>query len=87
MESAIKSVKSRLVYEYLFDKLNITLTKKEYNEKLEAFYNENKIYYMYYFGITDVDGVEEYFGKETLEMEFEYDKLSEKLLDHITIVD
>ena len=87
METAIKSVKSRLVYEYLFDKLDITLTKKEYNTKLEEFYNENQVYYMYYFGITDVEGLEDYFGKDTLEMEFKYDILSEKLLDQITIVD
>lgn len=86
LETAIKSVKSRLVYEYLFDKLEVSLTKKEYNTKLEEFYNENKTYYMYYFGITDVDGVEDYFGKETLEMEFKYDILSEKLLDQVTIV-
>ncbi|MBE6608047.1 MAG: hypothetical protein E7633_05795 [Ruminococcaceae bacterium] len=85
METAIKSVKSRLVYEYLFDKLGVTLSKKDYNTKLEEFYNENKTYYMYYFGITDVQGVEDYFGKETLETEFKYDILAEKLLDQVTV--
>ncbi len=85
LETAIKSVKSRLVYEYLFDKLDVSITKKEYKTKLEEFYNENKTYYLYYFGITDVSGLEDYFGKETLETEFKYDILAEKLLDQVTV--
>ncbi len=85
-ETALITVKSRLVYEYLFDKFEVTLTKKQYKTELENFYKENQTYYLYYFGLQSAHDVEDYFGKETLETEFKFDILKDKLLGAITVV-
>lgn len=81
--SARDAVKQRLVMEGLFEQLNITLSKKEFKEKLaeeEAEFEENWITYYYYYGIANFDMYLSYFGgEEYFELQYKYEMLLEKL--------
>lgn len=81
--SARDAVKQRLVMEGLFEKLGITLSKKEFKDKLaeeEAKFEENFFSYYYYYGIADFDMYIKYFGgEEYFELQYKYEALLEKL--------
>jgi len=81
--SAREAIKQRLVMEALFEELGITLTKKEFKDKLaeeEAKFEENFFSYYYYYGIADFDMYLKYFGgKDYFELQYKYEALLEKL--------
>ena len=90
---AIASVKSRLLIEYLCNVLKVELTDKEYDEKLNATFQEYKAdyytqyYYSYYYGVTfaDADDLEAYMGEESLRLQYKSDKMSEELIKVIKV--
>ena len=92
---SISSVKSRLLIEYLCNKLDVKLSDKEYDEKLAETFSDyqsdyyTQYYYTYYYGVTfaDAQDMEDYMGKESLELQFRSDKMSEALVEVIQIVD
>ncbi|MGM9647919.1 MAG: FKBP-type peptidyl-prolyl cis-trans isomerase [Eubacteriales bacterium] len=92
---AMSSVKSRLLIEYLCNKLDVELTDKEYKEKLEESYQNyasdyyTQYYYSYYYGITfaSAKDLESYMGKESLELQYKSDKMSEALIEVIRITE
>ena len=88
--TAYSSVKQRLVIEALFNAYDITLSSKEYKEKLEEYYasvqtDYYSAYMLAYYGITDIDAFEDYYGKESLELQFKNQKLNEVIGDYVTI--
>ncbi len=90
---ALASVKERLVWEYLFEELDITLSNKEYEEKLKANYDDYVTNYMYayysYYGIifADQDDMESYYGKANLKLQYKFNKLMEVLPDKLTVTE
>lgn len=90
---ALADVKERLIWEYLFEQLDITLSKDEYKTELEAGYEEYVAQYMYYYysyyGImfADAQDMEDYYGKEGLELQFKFNKLVKVLPEKITITE
>ncbi len=90
---SLAAVKERLIIEYLCNLLDITLSSKEYKEKLEETYQDYATnymyYYYYYYGVmfADKDDLEAYYGKDSLELQFKTEKLLEILPDYLTVVD
>ena len=90
---AISSVKSRLLIEYLCNILNVELTDKEYEQKLNETFQQyqsdyyTQYYYSYYYGITfaDADDLEAYMGEESLRLQYKSDKMSEELIKVIKV--
>ena len=87
LESAKKAVKDRLVLEYLIDYYKVTLSNKEYKEKLNEYYEANKTLYAYYYGIDSASTLERYFGKDNLKTQFLSEKLNDQILDYVTVAD
>jgi FKBP-type peptidyl-prolyl cis-trans isomerase (trigger factor) len=85
--NAVTAVKQRLVLEYLISYYNITLTKSEYNEKLDEAYTSYAYYYYYYYGVSSADELETYYGKDYFELQFKSEKLNDYLSDYVTIVE
>lgn len=84
--SAKDSVKQRLTIEYLCNYFEITLSKKEYNEKLSSELSSN--FYTYYqYGIYDVNSLENYYGKDYFELQFKTEKMLEKVTEYVTFED
>lgn len=83
-EDSVKAIKTRLVYEYLFDKLDIKLSNKEYKAKLKEEFETNKAYYSY-LGLSKASQVEKYFGKDSLVVDFKYEMLLDKVVELVTI--
>lgn len=90
---AQEDLKERLIWEYLIKLLDITLTDEEYAEKIETSYQEYAAnymyYYYYYYGVvfSNAEEMESYYGKETLEMQFKFNKIIDLLPDKITVTD
>lgn len=88
---ALLTVKETLVLEYLFDKLDITLTDKEYEEKLKSTYEDYAAnymyYYYYYYGVmfSSAEDMESYYGKEEMERQIKTNMLLEVLPENVTI--
>lgn len=91
---AIASVKSRILIEYLCNKLEISeVTDEEYDKALQEAYDayaadyNTMYYYYYYYGVTfaSADDMEEYLGKDSFELQIRTDKMSEKLIEVIKI--
>lgn len=85
MESARAAVKDRLVLEYLLDYYGITLSNKEYKEKLAKYYEENALLLSAYYGITSESLLETYFGKDNLKVQFMSEELNEKIAEYVTV--
>ncbi len=86
-ENTVSELKERLVLEYLYDLLNVTLSEEEYQEKLDELFKSyyNEYYYMlYYYGIDTAEKLEDYLGKDYIEVQFLYEKLLPLLKDVIT---
>lgn len=84
--SAKDSVKQRLTIEYLCNYFEITLSKKEYNEKLSSELSNN--FYTYYqYGIYTTDTLESYYGKDYFELQFKTEKMLEKITEYVTFED
>lgn len=92
---AVAAVKSRMLIEYLCKELNIKLSGKEYKEQMEKTFKDyqadtSMMYYYYqYYGVmfTTADDMETYFGKDSMELQFKTNKMSEELIKVIKIVD
>lgn len=92
---AIAAVQSRLLIEYLCEELDVTLTKKEYKELLEKAFNDymadtSTMYYYYqYYGVifSTAADLESYFGKDSMELQFKTNKMSEELVKVVKVVD
>lgn len=92
---AMATVKSRLLIEYLCDELDIKLSSKEYKAELEKTFKDyqadtSMMYYYYqYYGtiFTEASQMEDYFGKEELELQFKTVKMSEALVAKVKVVD
>lgn len=82
-KSAESTVGERMLLEYLFKQFDISLTQAEYLELRDADFERNYIYYMYYYGISDVETLEASFGKDVLVTQFKYEKLIPLLPDRI----
>lgn len=82
--SAETTVGERILLEYLFKQFDISLTQAEYIELRDADFERNYIYYVYYYGISDVETLESYFGKDILVTQFKYEKLIPLLPDRVT---
>jgi len=86
-ENTVKELRERLMLEYLYDLLDITISDEEYTEKLnELFdsYYEEYYYMLYYYNITTPEALESYLGKDYLIVQFLYEKLLPILKNHIT---
>ena len=83
--SAYAEVKKRLVVEYLIDELNVEMSNKEYKEKRAEYFEEYKIYFQYYYGVTSEKALEQYYGKESLKLQFLTEKLYEVVVDYVTV--
>lgn len=84
--SAKDSVKQRLTIEYLCNYFEITLSKKEYEEKISSELSSN--FYTYYqYGIYDVSSLESYYGKDYFELQFKTEKMLEKITEYVTFED
>lgn len=84
--SAKDSVKQRLTIEYLCNYFEITISKKEYTEKLESELSSN--FYTYYqYGIYSVNSLESYYGKDYFELQFKTEKMLEKITEYVTFED
>jgi transcriptional regulator with XRE-family HTH domain len=92
---AMATVKSRLLIEYLCDELDIKITSKEYKAELKKTFEEYKAdtsmmyYYYQYYGtiFTDAQQLEDYFGKDELELQFKTTKMSDALVAKVKVVD
>ena len=92
---AMATVKSRLLIEYLCEELDIKLTSKEYKAELKKTFEEYQAdtsmmyyYYQYYQTIfTSAEQLEDYFGKDELELQFKTVKMSEALVAKVKVVD
>lgn len=92
---AMATVKSRLLIEYLCDELDIKLSSKEYKEELKKTFEDyqadtSMMYYYYqYYGtiFTEASQMEDYFGKDELELQFKTVKMSDALVAKVKIVD
>lgn len=84
--SAKDSVKQRLTIEYLCNYFDVTLSKKEYNEKLSSELSSN-FYNYYQYGIYDVNSLESYYGKDYFELQFKTEKMLEKITEYVTFED
>lgn len=84
--SAKDSVKQRLTIEYLCNYFDISLSKKEYNEKLSSELSSN-FYNYYQYGIYDVNSLESYYGKDYFELQFKTEKMLEKITEYVTFED
>ena len=92
---AISAVKSRLLIEYLCDELDVKLSKKEYKEELEKAFKDYQAdtttmyYYYQYYGVifSTAADLESYFGKESMELQFRTNKMSEALVKVVKVVD
>lgn len=86
-ENTVKELYERLVLEYLYDLLDVSLTEAEYTEKLEelyASYQAEYYYMLYYYNITSKEALESYLGRDYIEVQFLYEKLLPLLKDEIT---
>lgn len=83
LASAETIVSERLRLEYLFKAFNISLTQAEYIEARDADFEENSLYYMYYYGISDVESLELAFGKDYMVTQYKYDKLTPLVADTV----
>lgn len=92
---SIAAVKSRLLIEYLCDELDVKLSNKEYKEQMEKTFKDyqadtSMMYYYYqYYGVlfSSAKDMESYFGKDSMELQFKTNKMSEELIKVIQIVD
>lgn len=84
LAAAQERVAERMVLEYLFDKLDITLTQAEYIEKRDADYAQKKFYYLYYYDISSVEALESAMGKDNMvAWWFKHEKLLPSLIDAV----
>lgn len=81
------AVKTSLVYEYLFDELEIELSNKEYKAKINEVYKPNKKAYKS-IGIGSMSDYVEYMygGKEEAMRALKMEKLNEKKADVIALI-
>ena len=89
-ENTVRELCERFVLEYLYDELDVKLTKEEYNQKLEelfASYQAEYYYMLYYYNITTKEALEEYLGKDYIEVQFLYEKLLPMLKDVVTFTE
>ena len=89
-ENTVRELCERFVLEYLYDELEVTLSKEEYNEKLAelfASYQAEYYYMLYYYNITTKEALEAYLGKDYIEVQFLYEKLLPMLKDHVTFIE
>lgn len=84
--SAKDSVRQRLIIEYLCNYFDITLSNKEYDEKLSSELSSN--FYTYYqYGIYTTASLESYYGKDYFELQFKTEKMLEKITEYVTFED
>lgn len=84
LERAEQQIGERLKLEYLFKEFNVTLTQSEYIETRDADYEQNAFYYVYYYGLSDAEALEEAFTKDTLIAQYKFDKLKTVLEKNVT---
>ena len=89
--SARESVKERLTMEALFKLFDITLSRKEFKERMaeeEDSFDANYFYYYYYYGILTFDQYVSYMGGEDyFKLQIKYEKLLEILPEKVTFED
>lgn len=71
-KQAKDTIGEQLICNYLFSHFDIVLTKKEYYDYLTENYEMYGIYYQFYYGITGIEDMEDYFGRDYLISEFKY---------------
>ena len=89
-ENTVAELRERLLLEYLYDLLDLSLTDKEYTNALNDLYKTYQIeysYMLYYYGINKAADLEAYLGKDYLEVQFLYEKLLPLLAEKIQFVD
>ncbi len=86
-EQALLAVKEQLVCEYLYDKLDISVSNKEYKEKIKEAYEPNKTAYKS-LGINSKSEYVEYVygGKDEAITALKYQKLSEKQTELVALI-
>ncbi len=85
-KSAEAQASDYIISNYLFDYFEITLSDEEFNESVQKIWNANKDYYQYY-GMTSIDDLINYFGRETMELSFKNEKLMKVIADSVTVVE
>ena len=89
-ENTVAELRERLLLEYLYDLLDLSLTEDEYTSALNDLYKTYQIeysYMLYYYGINKASDLEDYLGKDYLEVQFLYEKLLPLLAEKIQFVD
>lgn len=89
---AYEEIKARLLQEYLVKTLNVKLSEEEYQQELEASYRDycgSADYFETSFGIKieSAEEMEALYGRETLELQYELNRVRKLLPDVVTIVD
>ena len=88
-ENAIAELHERLLLEYLFKLLSITISDEEYEQMLSELYEsyETNYYFMLYtYGITSPEELADYLGREYLETQFKYQKLLPVIAEKVVYV-
>jgi len=73
------AVKERLVLEYLFKEYDIKVSNKTYKEKLTKDFETYYYYYATYYGLSSVEMLEDYYGKDYFMLQYKYEVLIEYL--------
>ena len=86
-EAAEEEYRGRILFAYLGQRLNVTLTEEEYQTELQKYFEEmfaQNYYYMVMAGITNAASLEAYYGKDYFWDQFLYDKIITEAATKVT---
>lgn len=86
LSEAKVAVKERLVLEYLFKEYDIKVSNKTYKEKLTKDFETYYYYYATYYGLSSVEMLEDYYGKDYFMLQYKYEVLIEYLGENFETV-
>ena len=86
-EWAVKVTNERIVLEYFFEKCNVTLSDKEFEDSFNEDWEKNKANYEKTYGVKPKEEALERLGKKELELSYKYEKLLKVLPDFVTVVE
>lgn len=89
-ENTVAELRERLLLEYLYDTLPVAMSEEEYTEQLNALFHTYQTtgqVMLIMYGITDAKGLEEFIGRDYLEVQFLYEKMLPILAERLTVTD
>lgn len=81
-KQAKETIGDQIVRNYLYSRFEVVLTKKQYYDYLKENFEMYGMYYQIYYGITSIEGMEDYFGRDYLISEFKYRHLMDYLSEN-----